>query len=238
MLTRQRVYEISVALLRIVHSARRSEFKNRLERLVFQFVESMSVGDADGSLKTIAGIQGIVGFGRIIYEVEPMNADAIIKDIAALESEIVSKDGLLPDINLQTLPIFDKEGGNKGVSENPAMQIPLPDVGSIAAESGNNAAKRQSKLKRDGGGDKEGDDQTKEIHGENDENAAKRQSAIIERIRKSGNQPILSKELFAAFPGTSKRTLRYDLQKLSMRGIIIKEGAGGPHTSYRIRNIT
>lgn len=234
MLMRQRVYEISIALLRIVHFARRNEFKNRLERLVFGFVESISVGDTDNSLKAIAGIQGIVGFGRMIYEVEPMNADAVLKDIAALEREIVSGNNLLPDTKLQTLPIPEKKNTIQPQDADTAMEISLQDSKPIVTESGNNAAKRQSKLQRT---EENGRDDDKN-QGENDENAAKRQAAIVERIRQSGNQPLFSKDLFAAFPEINKRTLRYDLQRLSMKGIVIREGTGGPNTSYRIRNIS
>ena len=62
-----------------------------------------------------------------------------------------------------------------------------------------------------------------------------RQSAILEKIKQlsqSGGECGL-KELMAAFPDVSDRTLRYDLQKLIFQGLIVKVGNRGPNTNYR-----
>lgn len=61
-----------------------------------------------------------------------------------------------------------------------------------------------------------------------------RQSAIIEKIRQTGNTAM--RDLLAAFPEVSERTLRYDLQKLCNQGIVDRIGNGGPSSHYAIRN--
>ena len=43
------------------------------------------------------------------------------------------------------------------------------------------------------------------------------------------------KDLIAAFPGVSERTLRYDLQKFCEEGIIERVGLGGPGTYYQLK---
>ncbi len=66
------------------------------------------------------------------------------------------------------------------------------------------------------------------------ENAAMRKSAIIDIMRQFQNCRI--KDLIAAFPGTSERTLRYDLQKFCEEGIIERIGTGGPGTYYQLKS--
>lgn len=64
-------------------------------------------------------------------------------------------------------------------------------------------------------------------------NSAIRQSNIIAFIRQCGNTAM--KELIAAFPDVSERTLRYDLQKLCEQGVIDRVGNGGPGSYYKAR---
>lgn len=59
-----------------------------------------------------------------------------------------------------------------------------------------------------------------------------RQSAIVNKIRQSGNCRM--KEIQESFPGVSERTLRYDLQSLVFRGMLERIGNAGPATFYRI----
>ena len=65
------------------------------------------------------------------------------------------------------------------------------------------------------------------------ENSAMRQSAIMEIMRQVQNCRI--KDLIAAFPGVSERTLRYDLQKLCEEGTIERVGTAGPGTYYQLK---
>ena len=65
-----------------------------------------------------------------------------------------------------------------------------------------------------------------------------RQSAILQRIRQSGNPPggetgCRMKDIIEGFPEVSERTLRYDLERLSEQGLIERVGQSGPATSYR-----
>lgn len=66
-------------------------------------------------------------------------------------------------------------------------------------------------------------------------NAAIRQSAILEKIRQSGNRQIQLKDIIAEFPEVSERTMRYDLQKLCNQGIIERIGNGGPGSYYALK---
>ncbi len=62
-----------------------------------------------------------------------------------------------------------------------------------------------------------------------------RQRQILERIRqKSGKMHL--KELIAAFPNASERTLRYDLKQLCDLGQLIRIGKGGPSNQYILKD--
>jgi len=63
--------------------------------------------------------------------------------------------------------------------------------------------------------------------------AGDRQTTILEKIRQSGN--CRTRDLQAAMPHVSERTLRYDLQRLVEQGKIERGGGGGPASWYRIR---
>ena len=80
------------------------------------------------------------------------------------------------------------------------------------------------------------EDKEKEEIEKDKENSAMRQSAIMDIIRQVQNCRI--KDLIAAFPGVSERTLRYDLQKLCEAGAIERTGTGGPGTYYQLKSVT
>lgn len=63
--------------------------------------------------------------------------------------------------------------------------------------------------------------------------AADRQNRIVAEIRQ--NPEVRMRDLLAALPGVSERTIRYDLERLVSSGIIEREGVGGPATRYRVR---
>lgn len=63
--------------------------------------------------------------------------------------------------------------------------------------------------------------------------AADRQAKIVAAIRH--NPEARMRDLLAALPGVSERTIRYDLERLVSSGTIEREGVGGPATRYRLR---
>ncbi len=62
-----------------------------------------------------------------------------------------------------------------------------------------------------------------------------RQSAILEIIRQSGNCRL--KDVQDYFKEVSERTIRYDLQDLIERGLLLRIGNGGPSTYYKVNQV-
>jgi hypothetical protein len=61
-----------------------------------------------------------------------------------------------------------------------------------------------------------------------------RQEIILQKIRQSGN--CRTRDIQAALPDLSERTLRYDLQRLVEQGKIERGGSGGPDSWYRTKD--
>ena len=61
-----------------------------------------------------------------------------------------------------------------------------------------------------------------------------RQSAILDKVKQSSMENGCGlKDLVDSFPDVSDRTLRYDLEKLVNRKLIVKMGNRGPNTTYK-----
>ena len=65
--------------------------------------------------------------------------------------------------------------------------------------------------------------------------SAIRQSAILERIRQSGNCRL--KDIQEILPDASERTIRYDLQTLLEQDVIERVGIAGPSVYYRAKQM-
>jgi len=236
----KKIQEICLALIRISVYARRLEFRRRLEIIAFELLEEFFLRNIDPAIKLLNYIKEMVSFGRIIYEIEPVNADILIKEIESailLADKFKDQDGRitpsgdikgifsrLPDSESKKRtknkdnPAKNSESGNP--ANNPAIEpnIILPD--SIDADNiDKNPAIKDNPAKS----------------GNGFQDSTIRQNTIIEKIRTSG-KPIQLRDILAMFPDLSERTIRYDIQRACNQGILEKIGSG-PITSYKIRTI-
>ncbi len=181
-----------------------------MERLAFQLLEETSSESFELALKTIASLESLIGLGRAIYEVEPVNANIIIGELESLNSAIRQLVGL-DDSETEEAPDL-----GRFFSKVPAVisQKKEYDNGPtiITEENGNGPNVNGNGLA-----------------------SAIRQSAILEKIRQSANRQIQLKEILAAFPEVSERTMRYDLQKLCSQSLIERIGNGGPGSYYVLK---
>lgn len=211
----QKSHEISYALVRIAPYIRRPEFRQRIERLAFKLLEEASAEDFELALKTIASLDSLIVLGKAIYEVEPINAKVIIGELKSLDLAIRERIGLdsldgeeSPDLGsiFSKVPVVVLDKNEFGNSANNQAIAPEDATnGASGAINGNGLA------------------------------SAMRQSAILDKIRQSENRQAPLKEILAAFPEVSERTMRYDLQKLCNQGIIERVGNGGPGSYYALK---
>lgn len=220
--------EISYALLRVSYYIKRDDLRNYMDSLAFRLLHDVAVVEIDSdianvnkALSAISALDGLVRLGHSIYEIEPVNATILVRELDNLNSAIRQSGKLgsfvaeLPDLE----SFFTKEIIGKKIVENNNTE--------------NNAVKGVSQSK-------EGNGSMNKSAGINNLSAAIRQSAIINKLNsfssgqeKSGNICRL-KDLIAELPDVSERTLRYDLQRLCEQGVVERIGNGGPSSYYRL----
>lgn len=217
--------EISLAVIKLAIRSHRKEFRQRLERLAFDLIEIVGGNDYAAIIEVLNSLSNMVAMGGSIYEIETINAKIVSGEISNLISLIRQSSGIYEDeLNLSHL--FSKPSLSESGSGN---------------DSGNDFVEKNNVHIEDQEADKEGNlgsdiesNSGKEDNNGNGFNTTMRQSAIIEKIRQSGNAAM--RDLIAEFPDVSERTLRYDLQKLCDQEVITRVGNSGPASYYTIRN--
>lgn len=203
--------EISYALVRVAWYVKRVDLRSRLEALSVELLENSARVSVDNSLEnvnralgTISVLDGLVRLAHSLYEIEPVNATILVRELDNLNLVILQQ-------------VQDKSG-------NPAIMGQLPNLESFFSKEPNNdimtaysSVSESNKLNLSTNG--------------NGVNTAIRQSAIINKI-KLGNCRL--KDVIGEFPNVSERTLRYDLEKLCNQGVIERVGNGGPASYYRL----
>lgn len=217
----KRAKNISLALIKIAVSSRRLDFRMRLERLSLDLLEKILLDKNEEVIEILTLVIGLVDFGALIYEIEPINANIVNKELNGLMSEISNKIGSSLK-NLPNLPdIFIDNDNNLFNIKNKAKKE-YGNIGIIQKEADRviNQNLLLSRL-----------DNNKSYQ----DNTAIRQKTIIDKIRQS-DKALQLKDIIAAFPGFSERTLRYDLQRACSEGHLERIGSG-PASSYRVRVI-
>ncbi len=253
--------EISYALIRVSFYIKRADLRSRLEKLAFELLENSARAAANNSLEnlnqalaSVSVLDGLIRLAYSIYEIEPVNANILVKELEALNTAIRQYGNLdeeLPDIGNF---FSDNPAEPSSRVEDLDSERGANDPGSDLIEGGNKKRERLVNL-NDLEGDLEeivSDSANQEVVNRqtsgksqkgsgNGFNTAIRQAEIINKIKSgnfSGNSESASirlKDLVAEFPDVSERTLRYDLQKLCDQGVIERVGNGGPSSYYILK---
>ncbi len=211
MFANQKSIEISYALLRVAAQIRRQQLKQSIEGLALRFLEEAVSENFDLAIKTSSAIDAMLKIGQALYEIEPVNARVILGELESVNA------AMRQTLGIDGLPNLDKVFQNAG---NAAIH-PAKTFADIRHSSG--IAASEPLVTQDNGNG-------------NGFSATMRQSAILETIRQSGNGKAPLKDILAAFPDASERTMRYDLQKLCAQGLIERIGNGGPSSYYLAKN--
>ncbi|TSC89703.1 MAG: hypothetical protein G01um10143_193 [Parcubacteria group bacterium Gr01-1014_3] len=215
----QKAKEISYALFRVAVYIRRTYLKERIEQLAFQLAEQVATEDLKAGIRTLTSLSVLVELGKQVYEIEKNNALVLLREFGALNAAIRQ--------------IAELDSANTGVPVLESMfskqPITLPTTNAAIVNEG--SARPLPGIMQDSA--------MNQANG-NGITATIRQSAILDKIRQSnarggqaGNLPL--KDIIAAFPEVSERTMRYDLQKLCAQGLIERVGNGGPASYYVIK---
>ncbi len=215
MFVNQKVQEISYALIRVAAYIRRQDLRQRIERMAFQLLEDVAGQSFESALRTSASLELLINLGKNIYEIEPVNAKIITGEVETLNAAMRQL------VGLGEMPNFGE------------MFSKPPAVISSDSWSGNDSA--TANVGQANSSQTRQDNAAETGNGNNGINGTIRQSAILEKIRQTDNRQTQLKDLLAAFPEVSERTMRYDLQRLCNQGILERIGSGGPGSYYALK---
>lgn len=225
---KQKAREISYALIRVCFYIKRPDLRSRLDSLAIELLENSTRVSADSSnsenlnkaLSTISVLDGLVRLAHSIYEIEPVNATLLVRELDSLNSAIRQSGNPADDLgqlpNLESL--FSKTPVIK--ESEVVKQNLMPEEIKLSTEIFSEPFKEVS------------EERTLNSNNGNGINTAIRQAAIVNRIKSGNGSGCRLKDLIAEFSDVSERTLRYDLQRLCEQGLIERVGNGGPASYY------
>lgn len=225
----QKAIEICYALVRVAAQVRRPELRSRLERQAFAFLENVASESLQEALGNSAAVFSLLKIGQALYEIESVNVAVINGELESVNAAMRQSVGLagLPDWQKMFSDTSDSKNQSGNAANNPAISRSMTDLRPPqTAQNGSSSEHDEVSHSESNGSSGNG----------NGFAATMRQSAILDKIRQSGNGQLQLKDIIAAFPEISERTMRYDLQKLRSQGLVDRVGNGGPASYYALRN--
>ena len=205
----KKTYEICYAVFRLGAGVKNADLRTRLEKAGLDLLEAGSSNNLFSS-NSLSLLETLINFSQGIGEIGYIQSQVLLREIGNLNIAIRQSNSAIAELNLEEFfqtPVSQ----NAESKSNPAVPIVLETKANIMSpEAEQSEAKEQGR-----------------------ENSAMRKSAIVDIMRQVKNCRI--KDLVAAFPGVSERTLRYDLQKFCEEGVIERVGPGGPGTYYQLK---
>jgi len=210
-------YEIAYALFRIAGTMQ-GDFSERFRKVGAGLLEAAALQDYGEARNALRAIECFVKFAGDVALLTPANTDALLREVYVLDAAVIERMNTAKYNGLDVAEIFSEAAAHSEhypTMENAAMHNPAIQKEEHAGhfpgneevvESGGNMGLMKAEM---------------------------RQSAIMEKIRQSGNCRI--KEIQEILPDCSERTIRYDLQSLLEKNLIERIGTGGPSVAYRIR---
>ncbi len=219
----QKAKEIAYALFRVASYFRRSYLRTRIEQLAFRLAEQVATEELKLGIKTLTSLSILVELGRQVSEIEKNNAFILLREFGAL--------------NAAMRQIAELDSANIGVPALESMfsKQPITVPATNAAITNEDSARPLPGIIQDSAMNQATDARGGQAG--NGITATIRQSAILDKIRQSTAKAgqaggLALKDIIAAFPEVSERTMRYDLQKLCAQGLIERVGNGGPASYY------
>lgn len=220
----KKAYEISYALFRVAFGVKQESFASHLQDRGLSLLESAVGEDYETMLSASKSLEYLLRIGSDINILNNANSDLILNELRQLNSAIAESEKSASPLPVDLSDIFSKPPALTHGHEEHARQYEqaIKDTNGVLAVGSDEPLLEASF--RNGFNGSNGNGFVK---------AAMRQSAILERIRQSGNCRL--KDLQDYLKETSERTIRYDIQGLLGKGLIERLGNGGPSTYYRAK---
>ncbi len=212
-------YEIAYALFRLAAPLKEADFAERLRAAAAGLLSDTVAGNYGAASSAIRVMESLVKFAGDANLVGVRNADLVLREIYALDAAIAERRTAPVKDEVDVAEIFSgheaaaPHDAEPSASGNPEMIYPATEKSGNPAIAGFSAEQTI------------GRSSAEQIE------PSVRQSAILKRIRQSGNCRM--KDILDLLPDTSERTIRYDLQTLLEQNLIERVGTAGPSVFYR-----
>ena len=216
-----KAFEVSYAIFRVSQSASPRHYVEHLENFALRLLDAATRERFHDAQLELGSLEYFLRLGAAVNFLGNRNADLIINEAKNLDTAIADflNSAIRQEPNLEK--IFSRMPNTIQIKEISNAFIPED---------------KSEKQRQVISGEQDDELPREEDVGQNEHgffNAAMRQSAILNRIRQNGNCRL--KDIIEVIPGISERTVRYDLQKMTKRGLIERLGSGGPATYYRTK---
>ena len=199
------------------------DFVPHLKSAAISVLGSVSGGDQIAATKSSVSLEYLIRFAMDVNIVGMANGEIMFREINGLKDSLTTLAGTNEDgaeaesSEADIADIFSKEDIRQKDAIRQESEPVMIRQNNPANEFGNGGI-------GDSGNNDNGNASLK---------AAIRQTAILERIRQTGNCRI--KDIQEILPQCSERTIRYDLQDLLEKNLVERVGSGGPSVFYRLR---
>jgi hypothetical protein len=201
-----KAYEVAYALFRLAAQMQEKDFAEPLRASGIALLSAAAAEDYSAAERSLRVMECLIKFGGDVGMIGTANVDVMTREIYALDMAIAERRTAVKTDEVNVAEIFSRPE----IAEHPADPEKEPSPTRIHTEPVRSAEPAIRQPAND---------------------SAIRQSAILERIRQSGNCRL--KDIQELLPGTSERTIRYDLQTLLEQGHIERIGNAGPSVFYR-----
>jgi hypothetical protein len=218
-----KAYEVSYAIFRVAAKIAEKDFAEQLRVSGTALLAATAGEDYEAAGQSLHVMECLVKFAGDVNIIGTGNSDVLLREIYALNAAIDEAKKVPKADQLNVVEIFSSKpeafvNRQPEAEQEPAIR-PEPVM-------------RQAALEREPAREV----YEPEVPSTNINTILKsaiRQTAILERIRQSGNCRL--KDIQEILPEASERTIRYDIQTLLEQDLIERVGIAGPSVYYRAK---
>jgi DNA-binding HxlR family transcriptional regulator len=208
-----KAYEVAYALFRIASQIAEKDFSEQLRVSGTALLSATAGEDYAAASNSLQIMECLIKFAGDVNIIGTGNSDILLREVYALNAAINAAKKVAKGDRIDIAEIFSKPAEPEVViKEEPAKPVyPVYENEEKFVDSVEPPIQNINTILK----------------------SAIRQTAILERIRQSGNCRL--KDIQEILPGTSERTIRYDIQTLLEQDQIERVGIAGPSVYYRAK---
>jgi hypothetical protein len=205
---------------------REMDFAESLRASGTALLSAAAAEDYAAAARSLRVVECLVKFGGDVGMIGTPNVDVLTREIFALDAAIAERKAVAKTDEVDVAEIFSKPEDAPRSAGEPRTEEPAMEPAPMRMEDFRAQPQQEPRTPR---GPQPQPPQPQPRQPSND--SAIRQSAILARIRQSGNCRL--KDIQDVLPNISERTIRYDLQTLVEQNLVERIGNAGPLVFYR-----